>query len=148
MGNTTMIVSDIMKTDVITIGLDDTLEHIQKLFEKNKFHHVLVVEDGELLGVISDRDVLKEISPHINTLSEDSRALKTLKKRAHQIMTRTPITTEKHTLMEDAANLMLNKGISCLPIVSDSGQIEGILSMKDILRYYIEKNGRTDLSVL
>jgi len=103
-----------------------------------------VVDEGELLGVISDRDVLKEISPHINTLSEDARALKTLKKKAHQIMTRAPITTEKHTRMEDAASLMLNKVISCLPIVSGSGQIEGILSMKDILRFYIEKNGRTD----
>ena len=141
-----MIVSEIMQTRVITIGLDDTLEHIQKLFEKHKFHHVLVVDGGELLGVISDRDVLKEISPHINTLSEDSRALKTLKKKAHQIMTRTPITAEKHTLMEDAASLMLSKVISCLPIVSGSGQIEGILSMKDILRFYIEKNGHADFS--
>jgi len=137
-----------MKTDVITIGLDATLDHIQKLFGKHKFHHVLVVEDGELLGIISDRDVLKEISPHINTLSEDSRALKTLKKKSHQIMTRTPITTEKHTLMEDAAKLMLDKVISCLPIVSESGQVEGILSLKDILRFYMEKNGSADLSVL
>ncbi len=143
-----MLVSKIMQTRVITINLDDTLEHIQKLFEKHKFHHVLVVEEGELLGVISDRDVLKEISPHINTLSEDARALKTLRKKAHQIMTRTPITTEKHTRMEDAANLMLNKVISCLPILSESGQIEGILSMKDILKFYIEKNGSADLSVL
>ena len=143
-----MLVSKIMQTRVITINLDDTLEHIQKLFEKHKFHHVLVVEEGELLGVISDRDVLKEISPHINALSEDARALTTLRKKAHQIMTRTPITTEKHTRMEDAANLMLNKVISCLPILSESGQIEGILSMKDILKFYIEKNGSADLSVL
>jgi len=148
MGEIAMIVSEIMQTNVITIGMDDTLEHIQKLFEKHKFHHVLVVEEGELLGVISDRDVLKEISPHINTLSEDSRALQTLKKKAHQIMTRTPITAEKHTRMEDAAKLMLDKVISCLPIVSESGQIEGILSMKDIMRYYIERDGGTDLSVL
>ena len=143
-----MIVNEAMQTNVISIGMDDSLERIQKLFEKHKFHHVLVVEEGELLGVISDRDVLKEISPHVNTLSEDSRALQTLTTQAHPIMTRTPITTEKHTRMEDAANLMLNKVISCLPILSESGQIEGILSMKDILRFYIEKNGRTDLSIL
>ncbi len=143
-----MIVSEIMQTNVITIGMDDTLEHIQKLFAKHRFHHVLVVEEGELIGVISDRDVLKEISPYVNTLSEDARALKTLRKKAHQIMTRTPITTEKHTRVEDAAELMLDRVISCLPIISKSGQIEGILSTKDILRYYMEKNGSTDLSVL
>jgi acetoin utilization protein AcuB len=78
-----MNVNEIMTAKVITIGMDDTLGQIQKIFEKHKFHHVLVLEDQELIGVISDRDVFKEISPHVNTLSEDSRARKTLTKKAH-----------------------------------------------------------------
>ena len=89
-----MNVNEIMTAKVITIGMDDTLGQIQKLFGKHKFHHVLIVEDEELIGIISDRDVLKEISPYINTLSEDSRARKTLTKKAHQIMARNPITVE------------------------------------------------------
>ena len=91
------------------------------------------------MGVISDRDVLKEISPHVNTLSEDSRALKTLKKKAHQIMSRKPITVEPDTLVEDAASIMLQKNISCLPVVSPAGNIEGILSWKDILNHFIAR---------
>ena len=43
-----MNVNEIMTTEVITIGMDDTLGQIQKLFEKHKFHHVLIVEDEEL----------------------------------------------------------------------------------------------------
>ena len=66
-----MRVNEIMKTTVITIGMDETLEQIQKRFEKHKFHHLLVLENDELIGIISDRDVLKEISPHVNTLSEE-----------------------------------------------------------------------------
>ncbi len=129
-----MIVSEIMTTKVITIEMDDTLGQIQKIFEKHKFHHLLIVEDGELIGIISDRDVLKEISPHVNTISEDSRARQTLKKKAHQIMSRKPITVEPDTLVDDAASIMLKKNISCLPIVSPSGNIDGILSWKDILK--------------
>ncbi len=129
-----MLVNEIMTTMVITIGMDDTLEQIQKIFEKHKFHHLLIVEDGELIGIISDRDVLKEISPHVNTISEDSRARQTLKKKAHQIMSRKPITVEPDTLVDDAASIMLKKNISCLPVVSPSGNIDGILSWKDILK--------------
>ena len=134
-----MNVNEIMTAKVITIGMDDTLGQIQKLFGKHKFHHVLIVEDAELIGIISDRDILKEISPYINTLSEDSRARKTLTKKAHQIMTRNPITVEPDILVEDAANIMLTKNISCLPVVSSSGKMEGILSLKDILNFYIQR---------
>jgi acetoin utilization protein AcuB len=134
-----MNVNEIMTAKVITIGMDDTLEQIQKLFGKHKFHHVLVLEDEELIGVISDRDVLKEISPYINTLSEDSRARKTLTKKAHQIMTRKPITVKPDMVVEDAASIILTKNISCLPVVSSSGNIEGILSWKDILNFYTQR---------
>ena len=135
-----MNVSQIMTTDVVTIGMDDTLGQIKEVFEKYRFHHLLVLENEELIGIISDRDVLKEISPHVNTLSEDSRDLKTLKKKAHQIMTRKPITVEPDTPVEAAASVMLKKNISCLPVVLSSGQIEGILSWKDILKYYITRD--------
>jgi acetoin utilization protein AcuB len=135
-----MIVNKIMTIEVITIGMDDTLEQIQNLFEKHKFHHLLITEDEELIGIISDRDVLKEISPYLNTLSEDTRSRETLKKKAHQIMTRQPITVEPDTFVDDAANIMLKKNISCLPVVSPSGNIQGILSWRDILKFYIERN--------
>jgi acetoin utilization protein AcuB len=129
-----MIVNEIMTTKVITIEMDTTLEQIQKIFEKHKFHHLLIVEDGELIGIISDRDVLKEVCPHVNTISEDSHARQTLKKKAHQIMSRKPITVESDTLVDDAASIMFKKNISCLPVVSPSGNIDGILSWKDILK--------------
>ncbi len=135
-----MIVNEVMTAKVITIEMDDTLGQIQKIFEKHKFHHLLIVEDGDLIGIISDRDVLKEISPQVNTISEDSRARQTLQKKAHQIMSRKPITIESDTLVDEAASIMLKKNISCLPVVSSSGNIEGILSMKDILKFYIERD--------
>ncbi len=134
-----MNVAEIMTTRVFTIEMDDTLDKIQKIFEKHKFHHLLIVEDGELIGIISDRDVLKEISPYVNTISEDSRDRQTLKKKAHQIMSRKPVTVGPDALVEEAASIMLKKNISCLPVVSPSENIAGILSWKDILKFYIER---------
>lgn len=135
-----MTVTDIMTTEVFTVGLDDTLGQIQKIFEKKKFHHLLVLEEGELLGIISDRDVFKEISPYLNTLAEDERALKTLKKKAHQIMSRNPITVDKDTRIEDAVHILMENDISCLPVISAAKDIEGILTWKDMLKYYVKKN--------
>ena len=135
-----MTVTDIMTTEVVTIGLDDTLGEMQKIFEKKKFHHLLVLEEEELLGIISDRDVFREISPYINTLGEDVRALETLKKKAHQIMSRNPITVDKDVQIEDAVHVLLENDISCLPVISATKDIEGILTWKDILKYYVKRN--------
>jgi len=94
----------------------------------------------KLLGIISDRDVFKEISPSINTLAEDARALETLKKKAHQIMSRNPITVDKDVQIEDAVHILLENDISCLPVISATRDIEGILTWKDILKYYVKRN--------
>jgi len=135
-----MTVTDIMTTEVITIGLDDTLGEMQEIFEKKRFHHLLVLEEEELLGIISDRDVFREISPYINTLAEDSRALETLKKKAHQIMSRNPITVGIDVQIEDAVHILLENDISCLPVISTAKDIEGILTWKDILKHYVKRN--------
>ena len=131
-----MKISEIMTKDVVTVDMDATLKSIYEIFDKKKFHHLLVIEEGVLRGVISDRDVLKAISPFLNTLAEQDRDLFTLKKRAHQIMSRKTVTITKDTSSEDAARKILRENISCLPVVSPDGTIEGIVTWKDLLKAY------------
>jgi acetoin utilization protein AcuB len=128
-----------MTKDVITVDMDTSLKTMYAMFEKGKFHHLLVIEDEKLFGVISDRDVLKALSPFLNTFSEQDRDLSTLKKRAHQIMSRKPITITKEASSKEAVQLMLQKNISCLPVVSSDGQIEGIITWKDLLNAYSQQ---------
>ena len=129
-----MNVETIMTKEVITVNMDTTLMTICRIFEKKKFHHLLVMDEDTLFGVISDRDVLKALSPFLNTLAEQSRDLLTLKKKAHQIMSRNPITITKQASLEDASQLLLKNTISCLPVVSQDGHVEGIITWKDILK--------------
>ena len=131
-----MNIESIMTKKVITVNMDITLMVICRIFEKEKFHHLLVMEDNILFGVISDRDVLKALSPFLNTLAEQVRDLLTLKKKAHQIMNRNPITITKEASLENAAQLMLKNTISCLPVVSPDGHVEGIITWKDLLKVY------------
>ena len=133
-----MNVVSIMTKKVITIDMDTQLLTICNIFKQKKFHHLLVIENNELVGVISDRDVLKAISPFIGTLAEQNRDLFTLKKKAHQIMSRKPFTISKEISMEEAANLMIQNNISCLPVISFDGKIEGIVTWKDLIKVYAQ----------
>ena len=81
-------VETIMTRDVVTLDMDDPLHLIQRIFQREGFHHLLVVEEDQLVGVISDRDLLSAISPYVNTPSEKRRDELTLYKRAHHIMSR------------------------------------------------------------
>ena len=131
-----MKINEIMTKEVYTVSMDTTLKTIYEIFEKQKFHHLIVVEEDELRGIISDRDLLKAISPFLNTLAEQDRDLFTLRKKAHQIMSRNPVTITKDASLEDAVNLLLNQKISCLPVVSPDTKIEGIVTWKDLLKAY------------
>lgn len=135
-----MKVGEIMTTQVITVAIDDHLETARALFERYHFHHLLVLdEEGTLVGIISDRDLLKALSPFIATLVERSEDLRTLQKRAHQVMSRRLITVSKEHSIKEAAVLMLNNRVSCLPVVSAKRTIEGIVSWKDILKWLVER---------
>ena len=135
-----MIVSFVMTKKVFKVRMDDTIGIIREILDNANFHHLLVVEGNKVVGVISDRDVLKAISPFIGTLSEHTHDLVTLNKKAHQIMNHKPITVFKYTSLKAAATIMLNNNISCLPVVSLEDEVEGIVTWKDILRYYIKDN--------
>jgi acetoin utilization protein AcuB len=118
--------------------LDDTLETIRRIFDNFKFHHLLVLEKGKLVGVISDRDLLKWLCPGLDKLSEKPHGRMTLGMKAHQIMSHDPITIFKYGSIEKAAKLMLDHSISCLPVISTAGGIEGIVTWKDILGFYLK----------
>jgi acetoin utilization protein AcuB len=132
-----MTIGDIMTQRVITVDIDDPLRKIREILLKVKFHHLMVVEDKKLVGIISDRDLLKSLSPFLGTPSESPRDLAVLNKRAHQIMSRRPITALRSTRIEEAARLLLDRNISCLPVVSDDGSLEGIVTWKDLLRSFL-----------
>lgn len=129
-----MSVDSIMSRKVATVVFDDTLATVKHIFDEAKFHHLLVVEDGKLHGVVSDRDLLRAMSPFIGSTVESARDVNTLNKRVHQIMTRKPITLRPDAGIPDAVELFLTNRVSCIPIVDEQFRPVGILSWRDILR--------------
>ncbi|MEM5399899.1 CBS domain-containing protein [Paraburkholderia unamae] len=132
-----MQVENFMTSRVVTVGFDDTLATAREIFAEASFHHLLVVEDGKLQGVVSDRDLLRAISPFIDSVVESARDLGTLNKRVHQIMSRKPLTPRPESSLSDAVALFLSNKISCIPIVDAEFRPVGIVSWRDVLRYLV-----------
>ncbi|MGY3867317.1 CBS domain-containing protein [Aeromonas bivalvium] len=133
-----MQVATIMTTRVVTVEMDDRLSLIRDIFNQARFRHLMVMEEGELLGIISDRDLLRALSPYLDSAAEQARDTETLNRRAHQIMTRQPIMVSPHQTLAYAARLMLDKKVSCLPVL-DRGTLVGVLSWKDLLKAAVEE---------
>ncbi len=132
-GSLGLNINEIMTRRVVTIGMDDDVQRVEDLFEEHGFHHLLVVEKGRLVGVVSDRDLLRNLSPFIGKLAEKPRDLATLNRRVHQIMGRNPITVSPEMSVEAAAHMMVEQHVSCLPVVTEHGSLLGIVSSRDLL---------------
>ena len=119
---------------LVTVEMDDTLATVKAIFDQYKFHHVLVVSEGKLKGVISDRDLLRSISYKVHTVAATNKDRATLGKKAHQIMTRELITLHEDAHLKQAVEVFDQNKISCIPILNDDNKPTGILSWRDIIR--------------
>ena len=130
-----MTIADIMSRDPECVAPDTSLMEIRQLLHQRGFRHLLVLDEDALVGVISDRDVLRTLSPFLDTRRETPRDVRTLAKHACDLMRENPITIVPDASVQDANSLLLDNAISSLPVVDD-GTLVGIVTTKDLLTYY------------
>jgi acetoin utilization protein AcuB len=140
-----LVVHDVMSAPIETISMDDTVERIQGIFETSYYHHLIVHGDRkEAVGVISDRDLLKNVSPFVGKMGERNEDRSLLNRRAHQIMTRQLIAVRANTALRSAARVMLDHRISCLPVVDSDGHCIGIVTLRDVVRWAVDELEHTN----
>ncbi len=130
--------ASVMNPEVVKVHGDEPLIEVRNLLRRRGRHHVLVVEGDRVLGVVSDRDILRTLSPFLDTIVEQPRDVSTLGIRAREVMSRTIVTAAPETTLAEAVGLMVGHGISCLPIVGEEGALLGIVTTRDILRHIAE----------
>jgi len=129
-----MFSKNIMTKSPVFVSMDDSLATVRDIFTKENFHHILVVEQSKLVGVVSDRDYLKSVNITLGTPIETQKDLAALNKRVHQIMSRKIITVSPQASLTDVVNTFHLKKVSCIPVVNENNFPIGIISWKDIIR--------------
>ncbi len=132
-----MYVSDIMTAKPVTIHQDQTLRQALEIMETHNFRHLPVLNsDKQLVGIISDRDCRMALnSPYILRERWQDEALAD-QLRVRTMMTPAPIVIEPEAEADEAARLMLNNRVSCLPVIR-SETLVGIVTTSDVLAAFM-----------
>lgn len=133
-----MNVIDIMTPKPIAIFKTDSLAKALNIMEKNQKRHLVVIEgDGELVGIISDRDC-KEAMASPFAIYDSERAMSFAEKiLVQRIMTHTPTNITPQSSVQEAARLMTENHFSALPVMQDKNII-GIITSTDLLNVLAE----------
>ena len=129
-----MKISQIMQRNLITLDMDDTLARAKALFAKHDMHHILVTDQGQLVGVITDRDLWQNLSTTVGTRNETPQDSFIINKKVHLIMARDLITATEGITLTEAILLFYDHKISSLPIVDDKKRPIGIITWRDIIK--------------
>ena len=131
-----MNISEIMSSPIKSVTLDDFLKDVKDIFDSNDIRHLIVIEEGELIGIVSERDLLKNISPYLNSNVYTTRDLATLNQRVIHILTRNPKFLNLHSSVAEAIELFNTVRIGCIPIVDENHAPVGIVTRGDIIRHF------------
>lgn len=127
-------IGDIMSQPVYTVRSDENLEAARKAMDTLHVHHLLVENAGRIVGIVSDRDVLRHMSPYADGISAQRRDEATLRRPIYSIATYDLVAVERDTSLEEAAALMLERSVSCLPVRGRHGNVVGIITKTDLLQ--------------
>ena len=115
-------VREVMSPDVATVASDASVSDAAKVMVKGGFGSVIIVHGKMLVGILTERDVLRAAANETD-LSAAS---------VEDWMTPDPETAEPELETEDAAGMMLSRGFRHLPVTQD-GDLVGIVSLRDVL---------------
>ena len=128
-----MRVQDMMSKDVITVQQQDDLLRVYDLMTANQIRHLPVLDAHDLAGIITQRDLFKACMPSILGIGEIGQKLWGHTIQVKDIMSPLMITISPETPIREAADIIIQQGIGCLPVMSGS-RIIGIVTKTDLLR--------------
>jgi CBS domain-containing membrane protein len=134
------VVREIMMGSPVTLKPEDTLDLANDVISLGRIRHIPVVDAGQLVGLLSERDLMGAAANRIFGLRQKSKSALLKSVLIREVMKKRVLTVAPETSIKDAARLMADKKIGCLPVVSD-GAIVGLMTTTDILRY-VERLGR------
>jgi CBS domain-containing protein len=114
--------ADVVKPTFLTVAPEDTLGEVAERMTRQNVGAVIVKDHGRLIGILTERDMLRAMAARVHTSDA----------RVRQFMTADPITAPADMDLEDAAQVMLDNGFRHLPVV-DGSTVLGVVSLRRVL---------------
>jgi acetoin utilization protein AcuB len=131
------LVQDWMTRDVVTIAPETSLKEAHDIMRKKNIRRLPVVTHGEVLGIVTLGDIRGAEPSQASSLSIWEMNDLLAKLKVSEIMTRKPSTIQQTASIGNAAQTMLDKKISGLPVVDEKNRLVGIITESDIFRLVV-----------
>jgi CBS domain-containing protein len=128
-----MQVREIMSKDIEVVGRNDNLRTVEERMATKQLRHLPVLEQGEVVGIVTQRDLFKAAMSSTMGYGEKAQQAYLQSVRVKEIMTYPVVTVAPDTSVAVVAEMMINKGIGCLPVV-DGTTLVGMITKTDLLR--------------
>jgi len=138
-----MFVSRSMTRKVITAGPETGLFEAQELMAQSRIRHLPVIEtDGRLVGIVTDRDIRSALPYEFFKKHPSMQEKKKFSKlQIKDIMSKNPITISPTYTIQDALLMIQDAKVGALPVVDEENRLTGIISVRDLLRAFINVLG-------
>ena len=124
----------VMQREFASVRSDERLDFVDDVMALGRVRHMPVVDDGKLVGIVSQRDLLAASLSRV--LDFDSQERRTFLRSidVREVMAGRPITVAPSATLAEAAALLLRHKIGCLPVVGPGGEALGLVTETDLLR--------------
>lgn len=143
-----MVVRERMKEQVITVGPEDGIRTAFRLLLENRIRHLPVVEGDQVVGIITHRDLwwAAALPSWASPMATESWEEFIDRVKVKEIMSHPVLTIGPSTPLEQAARLMKERKIGCLPVV-EGNRLVGIITETDILETFVRKEQEEQLQM-
>ena len=128
-----MQVREIMSTAIEVVDRNDNLRTVEERMAAKQLRHLPVLEQGEIVGMVTQRDLFKAAMSSAMGYGEKAQRAYLQSVRVKEIMVYPVVTVAPDTSVAAAVDMIINKGIGCLPVV-EATKLVGMVTKTDLLR--------------
>lgn len=138
-----MFVGERMSKDLITAPPEMKIAEARDIMVSNNIRHLPVIdEQGKMLGIVSDRDMRDAMPSQLLQKPDYEITLgKIMDYPISDIMTRDPMCARVYYTIQDTLLMMRQKKVGAIPVIDEEGVLKGILSVRDLLRAFVNVMG-------
>jgi CBS domain-containing protein len=128
------VAREIMMGSPVTLKPEDSLSLASDVISLGRIRHIPVVDDGRLVGIVTERDLIGAAASQILGLKQKNKSALLKSVLIKEVMKKRVLTAAPDTPIKEIAHLMAEKKIGCVPILS-AGALVGLVTTTDLLRY-------------